>query len=318
MEINPKMRRLSVGLGALLCALFITGSSRATVVAVIDTGIDARHPALQGVLWTNPGESGLDASGHDRSSNHIDDDGNGFVDDVHGWNFANHSNDLSDHHGHGTHVAGLIVGAQPADFGRLNGATKLMILKYFDPDSSDDANLRNTVQAIAYANRMGAQIINYSGGGLGRNPAEEAVIQESEQKNILFIAAAGNERSNSDTSGYYPADYGLTNILSVAAVDRKGTLIPCSNYGAKTVHVAAQGNKVLSTVPGGGWERMTGTSQAAALVSGIAAQLLNERHDLRTPTQMIQTLIRRGAHDENLSGKTRYQVRLDPFFLERI
>lgn len=193
-----------------------------------------------------------------------------------------------------------------------------MILKYFDPDSSDDANLRNTVQAIAYANRMGAQIINYSGGGLGRNPAEEAVIQESEQKNILFIAAAGNERSNSDTSGYYPADYGLTNILSVAAVDRKGTLIPCSNYGAKTVHVAAQGNKVLSTVPGGGWERMTGTSQAAALVSGIAAQLLNERHDLRTPTQMIQTLIRRGAHDENLSGKTRYQVRLDPFFLERI
>lgn len=330
--MNPIQRKLSIGL--TLTALMITANANAaipanagrvipstaglvpTVVAVVDTGIDAKHPAFQGRLWTNPGETGLDAQGRDKATNGIDDDGNGFVDDVHGWNFVNGTNDLSDSNGHGTHVAGLIAGPnRTAD----KAAPKLMVLKYYDTGATELQNLRRTVAAIRYATAMGAKIINYSGGGYGRNADEEAAIAEAGLQGVLFVAAAGNERNNSDRLGYYPADYGLPNILSVAAVDLKGRLIPASNYGEKTVHLAALGDKVLSTIPGGKWGRMTGTSQAAAVAAGVAARLaLRLPLELRSPDEIVRRLIGDGIPELSLKGKTRYQVRVEPSILDRI
>jgi subtilisin family serine protease len=305
------MQRLWFGLMMILTTCFVASSSQAVVVSVIDTGIDMTHPQLKNNLWVNSGEVGLDTKGRDKRSNKIDDDGNGFADDVHGWNFVSNSNDLTDRHGHGTHVAGLILGAQP---GAISDAqTKLMVLKYYDPETSEIENLFNTVKAIEYAVKMKAQIINYSGGGYGKNSFEEAAISRAAKLGILFVAAAGNEKSNTDFVKYFPADYNLPNIISVAAIKNNGQLIPASNYGVKSVHVAALGDQVLSTTPGG-WARMSGTSQAAANVTRSAALLLRQKMNQKIghlPAQeLIQLLIQSGSYEKNLAEKTKFKVRI--------
>ncbi|MBX2989090.1 MAG: S8 family serine peptidase [Bdellovibrionaceae bacterium] len=277
------------------------------VVAVIDTGMDSQHADLRDNLWTNPGETGLDAQGRDKSTNGIDDDGNGFVDDVHGWNFAAGNADIRDRHGHGTHVAGLIAGQ------RLGVApkVKIMVLKYYDAKLSDRDHLRNTVAAIRYAVRMNARIINYSGGGLQASSREEEAIREAAARNILFVAAAGNERSNSDILPFYPADYGLPNILSVTAIDSRQRVLASSNYGSRSVDLAAPGENILSTLPGGAYGVMTGTSQATAFASGAAALLLSQEPELRNPAEVIRRLVRSGEAEKALKGKTKHGVRLN-------
>ena len=147
----------------------INNGDKKVVVAIIDTGIDAKHPALRDNLWINPGEDGFDKRGHSKRNNGIDDDHNGYVDDVHGWNFSGGNNDLTDTHGHGTHIAG-IIGAKKINDKLPHGVAEnvsLMVLKYYDPKTGGEDNLQNSVQAILYAVRMKAQIINYSGGGSG-------------------------------------------------------------------------------------------------------------------------------------------------------
>lgn len=294
----------------LLIAFTTTGfaktseSQKEIVVAVIDTGADTLHPVLKDNLWTNPGETGLDASGRDKSTNGVDDDGNGYIDDVHGWNFAGDSNNLADLHGHGTHVAGIIHSVSPK--------TNLMILKYYDPDASGEDNLNNTVKAIRYAIQMKAQIINYSGGGTTKYPAEELAIREAQRQGILIAAAAGNERSNSDVYGFYPADYGLSNIISVTAIDESRRVLASSNYGTHTVDIAAPGHNVTSTLPGGKFGTMTGTSQATAYVSGAAALLMAETPGLiRSPELLIQQLTQTGDEDLFLIGKTKHETALN-------
>lgn len=312
-------RRLSIAAALVLLCLFgLTSSSKATVVAVIDTGADVTHPALRKSLWTNAGETGLDDKGRDKATNGIDDDGNGFVDDVHGWNFSAHTADVRDRHGHGTHVAGLIATLGRPATAPAPADVRLMILKYYDPGSAEDMNVRNSVAAIRYAVRMGARIINYSGGGLGKDPFEEEAIREASARGILFVAAAGNERSDSDRRGYFPADYDLPNILSVAAVGDDGRLTSSSNFGRKTVDLAAPGKEVLSSMPGGMWGRMTGTSQAAALATGAAVRLMARERKSRSPADVIDELVRKAAREPALEGKTKYQVRLDPREFERL
>lgn len=318
MTVNLQVipRKLGVALGGAVFCLVLSGSSKATVVAVVDTGIDVSHPAFADGLWTNPGESGIDNKGRDKRRNGIDDDGNGFIDDVHGWNFVSDSNDLTDRHGHGTHVAGLVLG-KTSPIAVATGA-KVMALKYYDPGTSEVQNLRNTLRALRYALKMGAEVINYSGGGFGRNAAEETLIREAARRGILFVAAAGNEKMNSDVTPYFPADYDLPNILSVAAVDEGGRLIASSNYGARTVDLAAPGDKILSALPGGGWGRMTGTSQAAAHATAAAVRLRDGGFKPRSPTEWIHELIRSSRGERTLSGKTRFQVRIDPSVFETI
>lgn len=288
-------------------------SSRPVVVAVIDTGVDADHPALKNQLWTNPGESGRDSRGRDKATNGIDDDRNGFIDDVHGWSFVDGSNNLSDQNGHGTHIAGIIAGKDPRPL-RPEGADPsalLLILKYYDTKGPASENLRHTVEAIRYAVKMGVDIINYSSGGPERSLQEEMAIREAQAKGILFVAATGNEGRNLDQRSYYPAGYGLTNILSVTAHDPAERLLATSNFGQSSVDLAAPGFNILSTLPGGGYGTMTGTSQATAYVTGVAARLISKSTERPRPEQVIAHLVGSGLDDSSLWSKTRYHVRIN-------
>ncbi|MCS6838684.1 MAG: S8 family serine peptidase [Bdellovibrionaceae bacterium] len=273
----------------------ITQGSEKLVVAVIDTGCDLKHEDLADNYWTNPGEI----------RDGKDNDGNGFVDDIHGWNFVSNNNDLTDNHGHGTHVAG-IIGAIANNGKGLAGVSpkvRLMCLKYYDPKNPSD-HLKNTIKAIQYAIKMKAHIINYSGGGIEPSAEEQSIIEAAQNQGILFVAAAGNERSNSDIHKYYPADYGLENIISVTAIDPSNSILPSSNYGTQTVDLAAPGHNILSTLPGSTYGFMTGTSQATAFVSG-AAVLVWSRHPHFAYHEVKRYILQTGTMDENLLKKTR-------------
>ncbi len=278
---------------------------RKIIVAVIDTGIDTKHPDLQKNLWVNTKEI---------PGNGKDDDMNGCIDDVHGCNFISNKGDIKDNHGHGSHIAG-IIGATHGNGVGISGVApnvSMMILKYYDPRAPGINNLVNTVKAIKYAVKQGAHIINYSGGGLEASPAERKAIEEARKKGILFVAAAGNEKSNSDIHGYYPADYKMSNIISVTAINKNKYVLPSSNYGAASVDVAAPGNNILSTLPGGQYGKMTGTSQATAFVTGVAALIMSRFPDF-TPSKVIKHLTQTGDFDQRLSGKTKHKKRLNTY-----
>lgn len=290
----------------------IAQGSRKIVVAIIDTGADVKHEDLVENIWENPGETGKDASGKDKAKNGIDDDGNGFIDDVHGWNFVSNNSDLKDNHGHGTHIAGIIGASGGNNKGIIGIAPKvsMMILKYYDPKVQDTNNLKNTIEALKYAVKMNANIINYSGGGTSYSQAERDVIEQARKKGILVVAAAGNEKSNSDFYKYYPADYGLSNIISVTAFDPDTKILSSSNWGTQTVDVAAPGEKILSTFPDGNYGYLTGTSQATAFVSGAAAVLL--AHQSQFTAEMVKKhLIMTGDSESSLLGKTRTARKLN-------
>lgn len=274
----------------------ISQGNNEIVVAIIDTGVDIHHPALKHNIWINTKEI---------PGNGIDDDNNGYVDDVYGWNFVDDNNSPLDTHGHGTHVTGIVQSVAPK--------VRFMVLKYFDPKSLSDKNLSNTVRAIDYAVEMGAHIINYSGGGFGSNPDEEAAIKRALAKNVLFVAAAGNENTNSDHNKFYPASYDLPNIISVASLTEKSQLVDSSNYGQKTIDIAAPGKDIYSTLPYGKYGKMTGTSQATAFVTGALAMLLDTRPDIKEPNKIIRYLASTGELEENLKGKTKYKTKLNTF-----
>lgn len=271
-------------------------NNKKIVVAIIDTGVDMNHPDLKDNIWVNPKEI---------PNNRIDDDGNGFIDDVNGWNFVAENNKPLDSHGHGTHIAGIVKSVAPQ--------VSIMVLKYFDPKSLSDKNLSNTVRAIDYAVQNGAQIINYSGGGFGKNPEEEAAIKRAKEKNILFVAAAGNETLNSDHDHFYPADYDLSNIISVASLTQESNLVDSSNFGVQTVDIAAPGKDIFSTLPNGRYGHMTGTSQATAFVTGALAILLDSYMDIRSSEKAIEYLVKTGNVEENLNGKTKYRTKLNSY-----
>jgi subtilisin family serine protease len=166
--------------------------------------------------------------------------------------------------------------------------------------------LKNTIQSIRYAIKMHANIINYSGGGTDYSAEEYAAVKDAESAGILFIAAAGNERSNSDETGkhYYPADYALTNIISVTAVNKEETkVLPSSNYGVRTVDLAAPGENIYSTLPGNSYGMMTGTSQATAFVTGVAALVLSQNRDFAAP-DIKKYILKTGDEYATLLSKT--------------
>lgn len=276
--------------------------AKKTKVCVIDTGIDVNHPKIKDSLDKNPGEI---------PDNGIDDDGNGFVDDVYGYDFALNSGKLDDKHGHGTHIAGLIAGKD--GFGVAPGVS-LIIAKYFDPKAPANNNLLNTIRSIRYCANRGADIINYSGGGLEASRIEKEAIAGALDKNgrpILFIAAAGNERNNADFKKYYPADYDLPNIISVTAHDEDNNVLSSSNYGSLTVDIVAPGRQLLSLLPGGKFGRMTGTSQATAVVTGAAAMMKQKFPDYTT-SEIIAGLTETGDYNPlKFKGKTNRQKSLN-------
>lgn len=294
------MKTQALGLKIILSLALITPSSalpqepRDIVIAIIDTGLDLNHPMFRNRLWTNPQEKGNDK----------DNDGNGFAGDLHGWNFASGNGDIRDEHGHGTHIAGIISRHAPSP------RVKFMILKYYDPNKSGEANLQSSIEAIRYAIKMKADIINYSGGGDVRSPLEEAAIVEAQKQGIVFVAAAGNEGRNTDRDGYFPAGYRLSNIIAVAALDTEQRLLASSNFGSESVDIAAPGKNILSTLPGGRFGFMSGTSQATAWVTGLVASLLLQSEKTLSPENIKRVLVQAATKDRQLEKKIRSQARI--------
>jgi subtilisin family serine protease len=246
-----------------------TTGSDAPVVAVIDTGIDYLHEDLAQNMWRNSGEI---------PDNGIDDDGNGVVDDVHGYNAVANSGDPMDDHYHGTHCAGTIGAAGNNGIGitGVNWRVKLMGVKFLNSQGSGGSV--EELRSYDYVLRMkqrGVKIVAISAsyGGGGANEIALEYIRRLGDAGVLFIAAAGNESENNDDNPSYPANYPVENVISVAAVDQSGDLASFSNYGQHTVDIAAPGVSIISTVPGSQYGELSGTSMATPHVSGVAALL---------------------------------------------
>jgi subtilisin family serine protease len=235
-------------------------------VAVIDTGMDVRHPLLKTHIWTNPGESGYDPQGRPKATNGVDDDGNGYIDDLHGWNFADESPDVSDDDGHGTHIGGVIVQAAAQNSRRI--LFQLLPIKYFSKTASPYLRTRAFVEALKYAVQQNVDVINISGGGPAFNEDEWQTLKEASSKGILIVASAGNKKPKAEDRRFYPAAYDLTNIISVVATDPLGHVLPTSNLNANKENLFALGQSVYSSLPHNRFGRKTGSSQAAALLTG--------------------------------------------------
>ena len=248
-----------------------TGAAN-VLVAIIDTGVDYTHEDLRANVWKNPGESG-----NGRETNGRDDDGNGFVDDVHGWDFAGDDNDPMDDNGHGSHVAGTIAAAGDNRIGvaGVNWRASIMACKFLSANGSGTA--ADAIEAILYAAGSGARVLNNSWGGGGFSQALRDAIDFAREQNALFVAAAGNEGRDNDRSPTYPAGYDLPNVLSVAASDRNDQLAVFSNSGRASVDFAAPGVEILSTTPGNAYQAFSGTSMATPHASGAAALLFAQR-----------------------------------------
>jgi subtilisin family serine protease len=244
----------------------VSTGSAAVTVGVIDTGVDYTHPDLAANIWINPGE---DCPGCRNDG--IDNDGNGYVDDWRGWDFKNDDNDPFDDNGHGTHIAGTIgaVGDNGTGVVGVNWTVRIMPLKFLGADGVGDA--ADAVRALQYATAMGAQVTNNSWGGDDYSQALADAIAEADARDSLFVAAAGNSFTNTDTSPNYPSGYALPNVIAVAATDQSDAKAWFSNYGRRTIDLGAPGTNILSTKPGASYQYLDGTSMATPQVAGAAA-----------------------------------------------
>jgi subtilisin family serine protease len=217
-----------------------TGNSN-VVVAVLDSGVDYNHPDLSNNMWRNVGEI---------AGNGLDDDGNGKVDDVRGWDFVDDDNDPIDSYDHGTHVAGTIAaeGNNGTGITGVVWTAQIMVLRFLDAFGS--GSVADAVEAIDYAIEKGARVINASYGSYAYSIAERDAIVRARNAGILFVAAAGNDNWNNDSgTRHYPSSYDLANIIAVAATDQSDSRAYFSNYGATSVDVAAPGTSILSSRP---------------------------------------------------------------------
>lgn len=254
----------------------VTTGSPNVVIAVVDSGVDITHPDLAGQIWTNPGEI---------AGNAKDDDGNGYVDDIHGWNVLANNADLSDSTGHGTQVAGVIAAKANNGAGGAGvcWGCKLMVVKV--TQQSGAANYSDIAAGVRYAAQKGAQVINVSLGGTSDSAALRAAVAEA-APNAVIVAGAGNSGGEAP---FYPAAYNEY-VLAVAGSAENDTRVTSSNYGA-WVDVSAPGQNVLTTFSGGGYGLTSGTSVGAPFASGLAGLLLSAHPDW-SPAQVRAQIIR--------------------------
>src|SRR4051794_1770014 len=262
------------------------------VVAVLDTGANFSHADLQGAFWNNPGEI---------PGNGIDDDRDGYVDDVHGADIVNHDGDPSDDEGHGTHVAGLIAaraGNHVGGAGLAPDAT-LMIVKVLDRHRAGTAG--GLADGIRYALAHGARIINTSVNGDGQSRSLIDALHAADAAGALVVASAGNDGRNIDVDPSYPASYPDPSVLAVGATGQNGALSSFSNRGLLSVDIAAPGEDVLSTASDGGYELRSGTSMAAPLVAATLALMSAARPELDGPA-LRAALLGAARHTGPLTG----------------
>jgi subtilisin family serine protease len=286
-------------------ALRIARGSPSVVVAVIDSGVDFTHPDLAGTSWINPGEAGALAT------NGVDDDGNGFIDDVNGWDFCSNDATVGPGSGanddHGTHVAGTI-GASLDGQGIVGVApgVRIMSLRSFSSGKSCGGDI-GLIAAIDYAASFGVPIINASWGGSGHDTVLDAAIGDASQS--LLVAAAGNSGVDNDKHPFYPASSPNANIVSVAAIDQSGQLAQYSNYGVNSVDISAPGDNILSTVTPHPpcdpcWAWYGGTSMAAPQVSGVAGLALSVMGTRPTPVALRARILGSGVALPLTAGQT--------------
>lgn len=315
-------------------------------VAVIDTGVDYTHEDLKGNMWRNQGEVGKDASGKDKGTNGVDDDGNGFVDDVVGWDFLGNDNkpyDLATSNvnellnggnpGHGTHCAGNVAakGGNAVGVSGVAPNVKVMALRFIGNEGGTTAD---AVKAIHYAVDNGAKVLSNSWGSEGDDPEDQAsnlalreAVAYAEQKGVLFIAAAGNGHSgkgydnDTDAKPGVPASYDHANIISVAAIDVADKLGSFSNWGKKTVDLAAPGVNVFSTTVGSKYNDKVinfagfviswdGTSMATPHVAGAAA-LYWSAHPEKSYAQVKEAILASAKRIPALENKMVSNGKLD-------
>jgi len=285
-----------------------TGSAH-VIVAVIDTGVDYGHEDLKANMWRNFSEI---------PNNRIDDDGNGYIDDVYGYDFVNNDGDPKDDNAHGTHVAGTIAakGNNSTGVVGVDWNTRIMALKSFSGFGSGFTE--DSIKAIEYAVANGAHVINASWGGAPYSQALKDAIDAANE--LLFVAAAGNSAENTDDLKHYPSSYDSQNILSVAALRSSSSLASFSNYGSTSVDIAAPGQDIFSTVPTAGcqvfqsffgpydycdpsgYSKFSGTSMASPHVAGAAALLKSFAPEL-SAIELKQALLNSVDKKSALIGK---------------
>ena len=281
----------------------VTTGSSTVLIGVIDTGVDYAHPDLAATIWTNPGEI---------AGNGVDDDSNGKVDDVRGWDVRNEDNDPMDDQGHGSHVSGTIgaVGNNGVGVVGVCWNVKIVPLKFLS--ASGSGTTADAVEAVIYATQMNLRLTSNSWGGGGFSQALFDAISDANAHGILFVAAAGNNGANTDTSPHYPSSYNLPNIIAVAATDHNDQLASFSNFGATTVDIAAPGVNILSTFPGNNYGSISGTSMATPHVAG-ACGLVFARFPAIGHLNAKSLLLNFADPKPNLAGKVVSGGRLNTF-----
>jgi subtilisin family serine protease len=266
------------------------------IVAVIDTGVRYTHEDLAANLWTNCNEI---------PGNALDDDCNGYVDDVHGINAILGNGDPSDDYGHGTHVAGIIGAVGNNQVGGVGVCWQVQIMACKFLDAVGDGTISDAVRCIDYARNHGAHIINASWGSTTfTSEALRDAIASARDAGIIFVAACGNSQEDSDVAPIYPASYKLENVLAVAATNRRDELASFSNHGLTNVHLAAPGEPIYScwNDSDSGYRYRSGTSMSAAFVSGACA-LVRARHPEDDWRGIIQRILAGVDQPPSLSGK---------------
>jgi subtilisin family serine protease len=282
----------------------IASDARSIRVAVIDTGVDYTHPDLSGNIFQNPDEV---------PGNGVDDDHNGFIDDIRGWNFFSDNAQPMDDHGHGTHVAGTIGASGQNGIGVCGvvwGAS-IVPVKFLGPQGFGYTS--DAIAAVEYARSMGCRVVNASWGGGSYSTLLRDTIEDFTVSNdALFVAAAGNSFQNTDIQPSFPACYNVAGIISVAASDAGDGLATFSNWGSDSVDLAAPGVSILSCLPNNSYGVASGTSMAAPHVSGSAALLLGY-HPTLTGAECFQRLTSNADHPARLSDKVRQGSRLNVY-----
>lgn len=258
----------------------ITTGDPGVIVAVVDSGLDLNHPEFAGRVWTDTTATASRQG------------------PVHGWNFITNTSDVTDDNGHGTHVAGIIA-AGGVNVSGVAPGVQIMPLKMID--ASGYGAIGDGVRAIYYAVDHGARVINASWSSNEWSRPLADAVRYANSRNVVVVAAAGNESVDNGRVPSYPANLALPNMLSVAAVSPGGRFAWYSNYGRQAVAIAAPGTNILSTVPGG-YDRFSGTSMAAPFVSGVVALVVGREPGL-TARQLVSRIISTARPMASLAGK---------------